>query len=200
MSDVPARGLWIDNEMVPSVSGATFATTNPATGEVLAEVAEATAEDVARAVESAHAALASKAWRRTDAHKRSRLLWRLADLIERDAQLIAETETRDNGKPIFESRYVDVPSVVENFRYFAGLADKIQGEIYFGCAETDSWAPPEMVEGLDGHLAATGINYRIEWYPGTGHGFVFPQREGLYHKASAERHWERLFAMFSRNL
>ena len=128
MSDVSARGLWIDNESVPSASGGTFTTTNPATGEVLAEVAEGTAEDVARAVESAHAALASKAWRRTDAHKRSRLLWRLADLIERDAQAIAETETRDNGKPIFESRYVDVPSVVENFRYFAGLADKIQGE------------------------------------------------------------------------
>ncbi|MCY4647715.1 MAG: aldehyde dehydrogenase family protein [Gammaproteobacteria bacterium] len=128
MSDVSAHGLWIDNESVPSASGGTFTTTNPATGEVLAEVAEGTAEDVARAVESAHAALASKAWRRTDAHKRSRLLWRLADLIERDAQAIAETETRDNGKPIFESRYVDVPSVVENFRYFAGLADKIQGE------------------------------------------------------------------------
>ncbi len=128
MSDVSARGLWIDNESVPSASGGTFTTTNPATGEVLAEVAEGTAEDVGRAVESAHAALASKAWRRTDAHKRSRLLWRLADLIERDAQAIAETETRDNGKPIFESRYVDVPSVVENFRYFAGLADKIQGE------------------------------------------------------------------------
>ena len=79
-------------------------------------------------------------------------------------------------------------------------ADQIQGEIYFGCAETDSWAPPEMVEALDGHLATTGIDYRIEWYPGTGHGFVFPQREGLYDKASAERHWERLFAMFSRNL
>ena len=79
-------------------------------------------------------------------------------------------------------------------------ADKIQGEIYFGCAETDSWAPPEMVEALDGYLAETGINYRIEWYPGTGHGFVFPQREGLYDKASAERHWERLFAMFRRNL
>ena len=128
MNDMRARGLWIDNESVPSASGTTFATTNPATGEVLAEVAEGTAEDVARAVESAQAALASKAWRRTDAHKRSRLLWRLADLIERDARLIAETETRDNGKPIFESRYVDVPSVVENFRYFAGLADKIQGE------------------------------------------------------------------------
>ena len=79
-------------------------------------------------------------------------------------------------------------------------ADRIQGEIYFGCAETDRWAPPELVEGLDQHLASTGINYRIEWYPGTNHGFVFPQREGMYHKASAERHWERLFAMFRRNL
>jgi len=79
-------------------------------------------------------------------------------------------------------------------------ADKIQGEIYFGCAETDDWAPPEMVEKLDAHLASTGIDYRIEWYPGTAHGFVFPQREGIYDKQSAERHWERLFALFSRNL
>ena len=79
-------------------------------------------------------------------------------------------------------------------------ADRIQGEIYFGCAETDRWAPPELVDALDQHLASTGINYRIEWYPGTNHGFVFPQREGMYHKASAERHWERLFALFQRNL
>ena len=79
-------------------------------------------------------------------------------------------------------------------------AGRITGEIYFGCAETDQWAPPEMIENLDEHLAKAGINYRIEWYPGTGHGFVFPQREGIYHKASAERHWERLFALFGRNL
>ena len=79
-------------------------------------------------------------------------------------------------------------------------AHKIQGEIYFGCAETDEWAPPEMIEGLDAHLKTTGINYRIEWYPGTHHGFVFPLREGMYHKASAERHWEVLFGMFRRNL
>ena len=79
-------------------------------------------------------------------------------------------------------------------------ADRIQGEIYFGCAETDDWAPPEMVEKLDTHLASTGIDYRIEWYPDTAHGFVFPQREGIYHKESAERHWERLFSLFKRNL
>ena len=77
-------------------------------------------------------------------------------------------------------------------------ADKIQGEMYFGMAETDDWAPPEMVEALDKHLQTTGANYRIEWYPGTHHGFVFPLRAGKYHKESAERHYERLFAMFER--
>ena len=79
-------------------------------------------------------------------------------------------------------------------------ADKITGEMYFGCAETDEWAPPEMIEKLDSHLAETGIDYRIEWYPGTHHGFVFPQREGIYVKDAAERHWERLFAMWKRTI
>lgn len=79
-------------------------------------------------------------------------------------------------------------------------ADRVQGELYFGCAETDEWAPKEMIDGLDAYLKEIGSNYRVEWYPGTAHGFVFPQREGLYHKASAERHWERLFDLFGRNL
>ncbi|MEE4281625.1 MAG: dienelactone hydrolase family protein [Pseudomonadales bacterium] len=78
-------------------------------------------------------------------------------------------------------------------------ADKIKGEVYFGCAETDEWAPPEMVQGLDNYLAGTGMRYEVEWYPDTLHGFVFPLREGIYEKASAERHWERLFALFARN-
>ena len=79
-------------------------------------------------------------------------------------------------------------------------ADKIRGEMYFGCAETDDWAPPEMIEALDAHMQQSGANCRIEWYPGTHHGFVFPQRHGMYDKDSAERHYERLFAMFNRNL
>ncbi|MGD8417333.1 MAG: dienelactone hydrolase family protein [Pseudomonadales bacterium] len=78
-------------------------------------------------------------------------------------------------------------------------ADQVRGELYFGCAETDEWAPPEMIERLDEHLAGTGVRYRIEWYPGTAHGFVFPGRPA-YHKAAAERHWERLLALFDRNL
>ena len=55
-------------------------------------------------------------------------------------------------------------------------ADRIRGELYFGCAETDEWAPKEMIDALDAHLAGIGSNYRVEWYPGTEHGFVFPNR------------------------
>ena len=79
-------------------------------------------------------------------------------------------------------------------------ADKIRGEMYFGCAETDEYAPTEMINALEQYLEDVNIRSRVEWYPGTHHGFVFPLREGLYHKESAERHWERLFAMFARNL
>jgi carboxymethylenebutenolidase len=79
-------------------------------------------------------------------------------------------------------------------------ADKVQGELYFACAETDDWAPPEMVQALDDHLAKAGVRYAIEWYPGTHHGFAFPGRGQIYDKAAAEKHWSRLFALFARNL
>jgi carboxymethylenebutenolidase len=80
-------------------------------------------------------------------------------------------------------------------------AHKVRGELYFGCAETDKYVPKEMIDKLDAHLKNTaGLRYRIEWYRGVEHGFAFPQREGMFHKPSAERHWERLFALFKRNL
>ncbi len=120
--------LWIGNEWHDAASGATFTDLNPATGEVLADVAAADEADVDRAVDAARSALASKEWGGIDPHRRAEILWKLADLIEVHADELAEIETRDNGKPIFESRRVDLPSVVENFRYYAGLADKIQGD------------------------------------------------------------------------
>ena len=79
-------------------------------------------------------------------------------------------------------------------------ADKIRGEMYFGCAETDEHVPNEMIDSLEEYLKGISIRSRVEWYPGTHHGFVFPQRGELYDKPSAERHYERLFAMFARNL
>lgn len=120
--------LWIGNEWCDARSGDMFATTNPATGEVLARVAEAREEDVGLAVDAAREAFAGKAWRRMAPQKRSRLLWRLADLLDLHADELALLETRDNGKPYFESRKIDVPSAALVLRYYAGLADKVQGD------------------------------------------------------------------------
>ena len=80
------------------------------------------------------------------------------------------------------------------------MASRIRCESYFACAEIDKWAPPADIEKLQAELDGAGAPYRIEWYPGAQHGFVFPQRVGVYDRESAERHWERLFALFGRNL
>lgn len=79
------------------------------------------------------------------------------------------------------------------------VTDKIEGEIYFALAEHDHYAPPEMLEQVSRAIKTTGINGRMEYYPEAEHGFAFPTRR-LYHKASTERHWERLFDLFQRNL
>ena len=76
---------------------------------------------------------------------------------------------------------------------------KIKGEIYFGCAETDKWVPNEKIESLEKHLSKTNINYQIEWYPRTQHGFVFPERNGKCHRGSAERHWHRILSLLEKN-
>ncbi|WP_405285414.1 aldehyde dehydrogenase family protein [Gaopeijia maritima] len=128
MSHEVRTRLWIHNEAVDAASGLTFDTTNPATGATIASVARGAAADIDRAVASAREAMASPEWRGMDAHKRARLMWRLADLIQENADELGALETQDNGKPYFEARKVDLPSVVENFRYFAGIADKVGGE------------------------------------------------------------------------
>jgi carboxymethylenebutenolidase len=81
----------------------------------------------------------------------------------------------------------------------ASLAAQVKGELYFACAEFDDYAPKEMMDGLEAHLRTVGVRARVEWYPGAHHGFAFPLRP-VYDKASAERHWERLFSLFARNL
>jgi carboxymethylenebutenolidase len=80
------------------------------------------------------------------------------------------------------------------------MCSRIKCETYVACAETDIWAPPEVVAQLEKALVEGGTPHRIEWYPGAEHGFVFPKRTGIYHQASAERHWERLFDLFGRRL
>jgi aldehyde dehydrogenase (NAD+) len=119
--------LFIDGQWVDSESGKTFKTPNPATGETLAEVAEADKADIDKAVAAARRAFEGK-WSKLSARDRGRLLYKLSQLIEQHAAELAELETADNGKPIKESLYVDLPQVVENFEYFAGWATKIEGE------------------------------------------------------------------------
>jgi carboxymethylenebutenolidase len=80
------------------------------------------------------------------------------------------------------------------------LAPRIRCESYFACAEIDKWSSKEDIAQLEAALLAAGTPHRIEWYPGAEHGFVFPLRAGIYDKASAERHWERLFDLFGRTL
>ncbi len=117
------NGQWVDGANK-------FDTVNPATGEVLTQIAGASSADIDRAVEAARRALEDRngAWRKMSASERGRLIWRLADLLEKNIDEFAELETLDNGKPIFESRYVDMPMVIDVLRYYAGLATKIHGE------------------------------------------------------------------------
>ncbi|XP_026039213.1 aldehyde dehydrogenase, mitochondrial isoform X2 [Astatotilapia calliptera] len=127
--EVHYNKLFINNEWHDAVSGKTFPTINPATGEVICQVAEADEADVEKAVKAASNAFRlGSPWRRTDASHRGVLLNRLADAIERDAAYLAELETLDNGKPYAVAYAVDLPTVVKVFRYYAGWADKWEGK------------------------------------------------------------------------
>ena len=128
MTEAIRNRLWIGGEWADAEDGATFPSVNPATEEVIAEVAEAGERDIDRAVRAARRALRDDSWRRASPHRRSRLLWKLADLVDANADELGLLETRDNGKPHFEARRIDVPSVAQTFRYYAGLADKVQGD------------------------------------------------------------------------
>ncbi|MET7495225.1 aldehyde dehydrogenase family protein [Streptomyces sp900116325] len=121
-SSVP---LVLGDQLTDASNGATFETVNPADGSVIAKVAEATVDDVARAVEAARAG--AKAWQRMRPSQRTRLMLRYAALIEANKERLAELQTRDMGKPIRESATIDLPVMVETVEYFAGLVTKIEG-------------------------------------------------------------------------
>ncbi|HVY60180.1 MAG TPA: aldehyde dehydrogenase family protein [Planctomycetota bacterium] len=127
MSLKPGK-LLIGGEWRDAASGAAFTTINPATEEVLAEVAEGREADVELAIRAARKAFDEGPWPRMSGADRAKALWKLADLIESKAKEIAELETLDCGKPITDTTRVDIPLTVAVFRYYAGFADKIQGE------------------------------------------------------------------------
>lgn len=126
--EVKHTQCFINGEWVDAASGKKFDTVDPATESVIAEIAEGDKEDVARAATAAREAFENGPWRTMDARDRGRLMYKFADLMEAELGELAMLESWDNGKPIRDSRAADVPLAIDCIRYYAGLADKIQGD------------------------------------------------------------------------
>jgi len=124
--------LFIDGQFVPSETGKRFATVNPATGETLAEVAEAGQADLDRAVAGARKAFESGPWAAMKPRQRGKILTRAAELLLSRADAFGRVETLDNGKPIFESAKIDMPAAAECLAYFGESADKLYGDTHPG--------------------------------------------------------------------
>jgi aldehyde dehydrogenase (NAD+) len=121
--------LFINGDFVDARSGETFATYNPATEEKITDVASAGADDVDAAVQAARAQMEpGSEWQKMKPRDRAKVLWRIADLLMARADEIGRIETIDNGKPIFESQFVDTPAAAECLYYFAGWSGKVTGE------------------------------------------------------------------------
>ncbi|MFY9730732.1 MAG: aldehyde dehydrogenase family protein [Candidatus Acidiferrales bacterium] len=132
--------MLINGKWVEAASGKTFPTYNPATGEVLSHVAEGDGEDIDRAVKAARAAFEKGPWSKISPSERGRMMWRLADLIEKHTEEFAQLESLDNGKPLKIARIADLPLAVDHFRYYAGWATKIEGNtIPMGLARQGSY-------------------------------------------------------------
>ena len=123
---VKHQQLLIGGKWLPSASGKTFAALNPATGAAICQVAEGDAADIDLAVRTARQALEAGPWKKTDAADRGRLLYKLADLIEKEASELAALESLNCGKTIRDSTG-DMKGVINTLRYFAGWADKVEG-------------------------------------------------------------------------
>jgi len=119
------RKMLIGGRWVAAASGKTFATLDPATGEVLAQVAEGDKQDIDRAVGAARAAFDTGPWRRMTASERGRIIWKIGDLLDQHLEEFAMLESLDNGKPLSVARAADLPLAVDLFRYMAGWATKI---------------------------------------------------------------------------
>jgi betaine-aldehyde dehydrogenase len=126
--NVRSYQMYINGEWVDSASGKSFPVYDPSTEEVIAEVPDANAKDVDRAVQAAREAFDSGAWRSTTAQERGRVLFRLAERVRKEAAMLAELECRNTGKPIVEAEY-DIADVATCFEYYGGLATKVVGYV-----------------------------------------------------------------------
>ncbi|MCP5004184.1 MAG: aldehyde dehydrogenase family protein [Planctomycetes bacterium] len=126
--DIESKKLLIDGKWVDSVSGKMFRTINPATEDEITTVAEGDKEDIDLAVTAARKALEKGPWRKIDARDRGLILLKIMELVEKNRDELAWLDTLDNGKPLSETKNVDLPLVIDCLLYYAGWADKIHGE------------------------------------------------------------------------
>ncbi|HEX3149272.1 MAG TPA: aldehyde dehydrogenase family protein [Gemmataceae bacterium] len=125
---VPDQKMLIGGRWVDAVSGKTFETLDPSTGEVICRVAEGDKADIDLAVKAARAAFETGPWSKMNASDRGRLMHKLADAIEANSAELAALESLDNGKPYTDAFYIDLPLTVKCYRYYAGWADKVTGK------------------------------------------------------------------------
>jgi acyl-CoA reductase-like NAD-dependent aldehyde dehydrogenase len=124
-----AQKMLIGGEWVGAISGRTLPVYDPADGRLIVEVPDGDAADVDRAVAAAHAAFAPDGpWRSMTPQERGKLIWRLADLVEQNAERLAMLDSNDSGKPINEMIFFDIPFTVDVLRYYAGWPTKITGD------------------------------------------------------------------------
>ena len=121
------KHLLINNKWVESSASDPIPTLDPATGETLGYIQSATKSDVDAAVNAARMAFKSGEWPNMTPSARGQLLWKMAELIEANIDELAELETLDQGKPLYVGRWAEIPGAAEQFRYFGGMATKIQG-------------------------------------------------------------------------
>src|SRR5437660_2055400 len=151
------KKLLIDGKWLPAASGMTFEVKNPATGATIARAAEGDKADVAAAVRAARRAFESGPWPAMTPSERSKILWRIGDLISKYTDELAELESLDNGKPKAVARVADVPLAADIFQYMAGWCTKIEGKtiplsvVYAPVVQYHSYTRPEPI-GLCGQI------------------------------------------------
>ena len=127
-TDVKTYSMFINGEWVASKSAKTFPVYDPSTEEAIAQVPDANADDVNRAVAAAKAAFEEGPWGTTTAQERGRVLFRLAERVRQNLSMLAELECRNSGKPIVEAEF-DITDVATCFEYYGGLATKVVGYV-----------------------------------------------------------------------
>ena len=166
--------LLIDNRWVEAADGKTFPVYDPATGEVIAQVAEGGEPDIRRAVQAARKAFDAGPWPAMTPSERGKSLWKIADLLEQNLEEFADLESLDNGKPLTVARVADVPLAVDLLRYMAGWATKIEGNTIPLSVPTPGavlrlHAPrADRRGGADHSLELPPADGRVEARPGAG--------------------------------